>query len=529
MLQLLVIMFCAQLRAYGTGPHRVDERHLHSQHSMHKLFIREVSRNCAHPIACIVRHYFEGQCRLSKHSRLLRMYCPWQLSQHFYNLGNPSLVSPVILSSFPSSFFLYAAFPFSNSVMAEPVSQVVSESSAAEREFLKAAQGDKYNSRSWKNLKRSSHFEDWEGVEMFLRSNDRRDHVTHFLRVPVKDGTTSSIFKDRLEHLLPLGSPEITSGHDNHAMRGQIGTVSVLVETPSHCMPYVYLSLLQERSEVSTVVLVYATEDDPTDWLDEDDSQPSFTLVYKLLLSYMTSVIGKAKRIDAKIRLVEAALESRDMASLSDLLHQLNVISHEIRASNFEHQALFSRKAAIWVFPAMERAGRSTWGHRLREISDSMEAWQPSKQKERISELRIHTDDVRDELRQKREEERQKREDARQEREEIRAIKEQERLDESIRIAKETKRDSRTMRGIAWVTIAFLPATFVASFFGMNFFNGIAGNVPFDDASHNVWLFFAIAVPVSGVVLFTFYFWDEYERKKDEKKVDGEKTSTISS
>lgn len=457
------------------------------------------------------------------------MYCPWQLSQHFYNLGNPSLVSPVILSSFPSSFFLYAAFPFSNSVMAEPVSQVVSESSAAEREFLKAAQGDKYNSRSWKNLQRSSHFEDWEGVEMFLRSNDRRDHVTHFLRVPVKDGTTSSIFKDRLEHLLPLGSPEITSGHDNHAMRGQIGTVSVLLETPSHCMPYVYLSLLQERSEVSTVVLVYATEDDPTDWLDEDDSQPSFTLVYKLLLSYMTSVIGKAKRIDAKIRLVEAALESRDMTSLSDLLHQLNVISHEIRASNFEHQALFSRKAAIWVFPAMERAGRSTWGHRLREISDSMEAWQPSKQKERISELRIHTDDVRDELRQKREEERQKREDARQEREEIRAIKEQERLDESIRIAKETKRDSRTMRGIAWVTIAFLPATFVASFFGMNFFNGIAGNVPFDDASHNVWLFFAIAVPVSGVVLFTFYFWDEYERKKDEKKVDGEKTSTISS
>ena len=57
----------------------------------------------------------------------------------------------------------------------------------------------------------------------------------------------------------------------------------------------------------------------------------------------------------------------------------------------------------------------------------------------------------------------------------------------------------------------------------MNFFNGIAGSVPFDDASRSVWLFFAIAVPISGVVLSTFYFWNEYERKKDEEKVDGEK------
>ena len=264
-------------------------------------------------------------------------------------------------------------------------------------------------------------------------------------------------------------------------------------------------------------------------WLDGTGENPFIGLAYKLLLSYMKSVIGEAKRIDASIRLVEAALESRDVTSLSDLLHQLNVTIHKVRASTFEHQALFSKGAVEWAFQSLHHSGHSAWGHQLRDVSESMEAWQPSKLKERISELRIHIDDVRDELRQKREEDRQKQEDARQEREEIRALKEQERLDESIRIAKETKRDSRTMRGIAWVTIAFLPATFVASFFGMNFFNGIAGNVPFDDASHNVWLFFAIAVPVSGVVLFTFYFWDEYERKKDEKKVDGERTSTINS
>jgi phosphotransferase system glucose/maltose/N-acetylglucosamine-specific IIC component len=79
------------------------------------------------------------------------------------------------------------------------------------------------------------------------------------------------------------------------------------------------------------------------------------------------------------------------------------------------------------------------------------------------------------------------------------------------------------MRGIAWVTIAFLPATFVSSFFGMNFFNGIAGNVPFDEASRNVWLFFVVAVPVSAIVLFTFYFWDKHEQMNDNLRLKGSK------
>ncbi|KAI4693611.1 uncharacterized protein J4E84_002184 [Alternaria hordeiaustralica] len=188
----------------------------------------------------------------------------------------------------------------------------------------------------------------------------------------------------------------------------------------------------------------------------------------------------------------------------------------------------------------------------MRVAKENMELCSPQKLKERIAELRLHAADVKEEMRQKWEEERQRREDARHVQEERRATEAERRaeeadrraeeadrraadadrraadeeklLKESIRIAKETKKDSRTMRGIAWVTIAFLPATFVSSFFGMNFFNGIAGNVPFDDASRNVWLFFVIAVPISGIVLFIFYFWDEHERKKDERKVDGEKS-----
>ncbi|CAN9363687.1 unnamed protein product [Alternaria alternata] len=121
--------------------------------------------------------------------------------------------------------------------------------------------------------------------------------------------------------------------------------------------------------------------------------------------------------------------------------------------------------------------------------------------------------------RQKREKDRQIRADAQQEKDDLRAAREEQLLAQSIRIAEETQRDSRTMRGIAWVTIAFLPATFVSSFFGMNFFNGIAGDIPFDQASRSVWLFFVVAVPISGIVLFTFYYWDKQEKKKDDLRL----------
>lgn len=57
---------------------------------------------------------------------------------------------------------------------------------------------------------------------------------------------------------------------------------------------------------------------------------------------------------------------------------------------------------------------------------------------------------------------------------------------QSFKIAQETRRDSQTMRGIAGMTMAFLPATFVSSFFGMNFFNGVPGTPAFDAASKNV-------------------------------------------
>jgi hypothetical protein len=440
--------------------------------------------------------------------------------------------------------------------MAELASEVTLNSDAADDKIIEATWGDLYHLRDG-SLYESISFEDWNEVLQFL-SPSRHPYNFGFLTVPTQSERTALVVREKIGSVLPLnltGSPSSSKLVDFENNWGECDNNIISLETPSHSMPYFYLSIaekgwerrIRNRSwQGGRAVLVYAVDEHCFDFLGQfrlgnyqnnlpailgretmKDKSPSLALVGAILLSYIASVIGQAKRFDAQIRRVEAALGSRSISSLSDLLHELNTTSHEIRASGLEEKMSFISITTPRVEKSMWHLDDPTWKRQLQDAIKGMEPWRPSKLRERIAELRLHAADVRDELRQKREEDRQKREDARQEREERRASKEEKLLEESIRIAKETKRDSRTMRGIAWVTIAFLPATFVTSFFGMNFFNGIAGKVPFDGASRNVWLFFAIAVPISGFVLFTFYFWDEYERKKDEKKVDGEKNMAM--
>jgi hypothetical protein len=221
------------------------------------------------------------------------------------------------------------------------------------------------------------------------------------------------------------------------------------------------------------------------------------------------------------INSVEYSLPVDERRNLSELLRRLNKISQEIRHSSLERQLTFSIEPANWI---SDTFGPSSYDVLVPDLLGKvwmMQEYHPDRLKESIAEVRqnIYNTAAKEE---------QARNEQRQQREEARAEREEKFLEESIRIAEETKRDSRTMRGIAWVTIAFLPATFVSSFFGMNFFNGIAGNVPFDGARHNVWLFFAVAVPISGVVLFAFYAWDEKEVKKDKQKLRANKEKSPS-
>ncbi|KAH6868828.1 hypothetical protein BKA58DRAFT_300493, partial [Alternaria rosae] len=215
---------------------------------------------------------------------------------------------------------------------------------------------------------------------------------------------------------------------------------------------------------------------------------------------YMRVVAKEAEGFMTAIQNAEDSIASE--RTLSDLLRELNAISHKIRVSNLKTQFAFSNDAAEWADNILRSLKLKHMRRDLPGFTRGMERNHPDRLQETIAEVRQHITDIAAENQQKRQEQLQQREDARAEREE-------KFLEESIRIAEETKRDSRTMRGIAWVTIAFLPATFVSSFFGMNFFNGIAGNVPFDEASRSVWLFFVVAIPISAAVLSTFYIWDE--------------------
>ena len=96
---------------------------------------------------------------------------------------------------------------------------------------------------------------------------------------------------------------------------------------------------------------------------------------------------------------------------------------------------------------------------------------------------------------------------------------------QSLDLAKETRRDSRTMRGIGWVTMGFLPATFVTSFFGINFFIGLEKSPYFEGSAKSVWIFFLVAIPISAVVLWQFSRWDAKSEKEALKREEEAKNN----
>jgi len=304
--------------------------------------------------------------------------------------------------------------------------------------------------------------------------------------------------------------------------------------TPRNSLPFLHLSLVRVKSkDIQGQWLVILAYDKAGRWpeggivnckgrfetysytVDCFDRNPieeapfnAFADMLNHFIALYIKAIGKeAEGFMEAIQEVEKSTKSEP--TLSALLGRLNAISHNIRVSDLEAQFVFSTEAAEWADYRLRPLKRDLKLRELLMMTRRMGEYHPDRLREVIAEVRQQINDTIAERQQERQELLQRRDDARAEREE-------KFLEESIRIAEETKRDSRTMRGIAWVTVAFLPATFVTSFFGMNFFNGIAGKVPFDDASRNVWLFFAIAIPISGIVLTIFYFWDKQTERKDE-------------
>ena len=76
-------------------------------------------------------------------------------------------------------------------------------------------------------------------------------------------------------------------------------------------------------------------------------------------------------------------------------------------------------------------------------------------------------------------------------------------------IARDTKNDSAAMKTIAALTMIFLPATAVSSFFGMAFFNGQGGVLT---VTADWWLFLAATLPITVILFMVWASWDEILR-----------------
>lgn len=70
----------------------------------------------------------------------------------------------------------------------------------------------------------------------------------------------------------------------------------------------------------------------------------------------------------------------------------------------------------------------------------------------------------------------------------------------NVEIAKAAKTDSELMRGIAVVTMIFLPATFVATFFSMVFFHVGEENELRFMVDRRIWFYPAVSVPLTVLI-----------------------------
>ncbi|KAL9612390.1 MAG: hypothetical protein Q9167_003030 [Letrouitia subvulpina] len=96
---------------------------------------------------------------------------------------------------------------------------------------------------------------------------------------------------------------------------------------------------------------------------------------------------------------------------------------------------------------------------------------------------------------------------------------------DSREIAAAARRDSSAMKAIAFLTMFFLPGTFVASFFAMPLLDWDAKNGD-DVISHRFWIYWAVVTPLTVLVLMLWGIWylftDFLPSQKDLEKTKGE-------
>ncbi|SCO92421.1 uncharacterized protein FRV6_16549 [Fusarium oxysporum] len=82
------------------------------------------------------------------------------------------------------------------------------------------------------------------------------------------------------------------------------------------------------------------------------------------------------------------------------------------------------------------------------------------------------------------------------------------------RLANNSTRDSESMKTLALLGAIFLPGTFLASIFSMSFFN--FQNDSGSPVSPRLWVYFAVMIPFTAVVVGAWLYWDSKRSHKFE-------------
>ncbi|KAF2498168.1 hypothetical protein BU16DRAFT_558239 [Lophium mytilinum] len=90
-------------------------------------------------------------------------------------------------------------------------------------------------------------------------------------------------------------------------------------------------------------------------------------------------------------------------------------------------------------------------------------------------------------------------------------------------LAEATKADSSAMRTLAFMSIVFLPATFVSSFFSMSMFDWRAPQLT-SIVSKRMWIYWVVSIPLTLIIIVIWQLWlridiDQYQKSTQSNNV----------
>ncbi|KAF3059977.1 hypothetical protein GL218_05118 [Daldinia childiae] len=99
--------------------------------------------------------------------------------------------------------------------------------------------------------------------------------------------------------------------------------------------------------------------------------------------------------------------------------------------------------------------------------------------------------------------------------------------DTNVEIALATGRDSRHMRSIAVVTMVFLPGTFCASVFSMQFFNWFPGDDGNTVVSRYFWIYILFTIVLTLLTLGIWYYVSWREKQQKQHNIDTQEDTHV--